>query len=242
MLRLSKLEAGKQTLRLEVMDLVEEAQSLATEQSERAHEAGVDLQLDFDCEQCRCLLDPGAVQRILRNLVGNAIKFTDEGGSVTIRVERITEARPSGADDAPFTHARLQVEDTGAGMSETFQEDMFKAFRQEEQSARGGHEGSGLGLSITKQLVDLLRGEISVDSEKGVGTCFTIRLPRVPEGADASKLDARAPAEAGREESPGDEGTGAEDPAPPEPGKAPGATAQAPERPGAASGRVEEPA
>ena len=243
-LRLSKLEAGKQTLRFEAMDVVEEAQSLATEQSERAHEAGVDLRLDLDCESCPCLLDHGAVQRILRNLVGNAIKFTDEGGTVTIRVERIVDPDAPGAEGVPFTHARLQVEDTGAGMSEAFQEDMFKAFRQEEQTARSGHEGSGLGLSITKQLVDLLRGEISVDSEKGVGTCFTIRLPRVPEGADASKLDARGAAGAGGEEPPGDEGTGAEDPPPSDPasGKAPGAAEEAPERPGAASGRVEEPA
>ncbi|MFB6249677.1 MAG: sensor histidine kinase [Salinibacter sp.] len=191
-LRLSKLEAGKQTLRFEALDLVEEAKSLATEQSERAHEAGVNLQLDFDCETCRCLLDHGAVQRILRNLVGNAIKFTDEGGTVTIRVERIREAGHPEDEEAPFTHARLQVEDTGAGMSDSFQNDMFKAFRQEEQTARGGHEGSGLGLSITKQLVDLLRGGITVDSEKGVGTCFTIRLPRVPEEADASALEAEA--------------------------------------------------
>jgi signal transduction histidine kinase len=191
-LRLSKLEAGKQTLRFEEMDLVEEAESLAAEQSERAHEAGVDLQLDLDGERCRCLLDRGAVQRILRNLTGNAIKFTDEGGTVTIRLERIREGRRSDPGGGGFTHARLQVEDTGEGMSESFQKDMFKAFRQEEQSERGGHEGSGLGLSITKQLVDLLQGDITVVSEKGVGTCFTIRLPRAPEDADPSALEAEA--------------------------------------------------
>ena len=191
-LRLSKLEAGKQTLRFEEVDLVEEARSLATEQSERASEAGVDLRLELDCDTCRCLLDRGAVQRILRNLVGNAIKFTPEGGEVVIRLEQGTDG--AGRDsDGPFTHALLEVEDTGAGMSESFQKEMFKAFRQEEQTARGGHEGSGLGLSITKQLVDLLHGEIEVESEKGVGTCFRIRLPRIPEGADPSELKAETP-------------------------------------------------
>jgi signal transduction histidine kinase len=188
-LRLSKLEAGNQTLRFEEMDLVEEAESLAAEQSERAHEAGVNLELDLDSETCRCLLDRGAVQRILRNLVGNAIKFTDEGGTVTIRLEQIREACRPDAGEMAFTHARLEVEDTGEGMSESFQSDMFKAFRQEEQTARRDHEGSGLGLSITKQLVDLLRGEITVASEKGEGTCFTICLSRVPEGADPSALE-----------------------------------------------------
>jgi signal transduction histidine kinase len=239
-LRLSKLEAGKQTLRLEAVDLVEEAQSLATEQSERAHEAGVDLQLDLDCDQCRCLLDPGATQRVLRNLVGNAIKFTDEGGTVTIRVERVTEA--GGAEDGPFTHARLQVEDTGAGMSESFQNDMFEAFRQEEQSVRGGHEGSGLGLAITKQLVDLLRGAIAVESEKGVGTCFTIRLPRVPEGADASTLDdggSAGPDEAVRSDGDALEEQGPADVSPSGPAEA---TGSAPEQAGDASEPVEEPA
>jgi len=205
-LRLSKLEAGKQTLQFEEMDLVEEANSLATEQSERAKEAGVDLKLELDCDTCRCLLDRGAVQRILRNLVGNAIKFTPEGGEVIVRLEQRTE-RASRHADAPFTHAVLEVEDTGEGMSESFQEDMFKAFRQEEQTPRGGHEGSGLGLSITKQLVDLLHGDIKVESEKGVGTRFTIRLPRIPETADASGLEdeARPSADAAGE-------TSAEDP------------------------------
>jgi len=211
-LRLSKLEAGKQTLRFEEMDLVEEAKSLATEQSERANEAGVDLKLDLDAEDCRCLLDRGAVQRILRNLVGNAIKFTPEDGEVILRLKQKTEGTSPGSDGS-FPHAVLEVEDTGEGMSESFQEDMFKAFRQEEQSPRGGHEGSGLGLSITKQLVDLLHGEIEVESEKGVGTCFRIRLPRIPEGADPAKVQAPVRSDGGepapadvpsaREEAPG---------------------------------------
>jgi signal transduction histidine kinase len=195
-LRLSKLEAGKEGVRFEEMDLVEELHALSKEQSERADQAGVDLQLEVGCDRCSCYLDPGAVQRILRNLVGNAIKFTDEGGEITVRLERVARALPETADDAAFTHARLEVEDTGAGMSEAFQEDMFKAFRQESQTPRSGHEGSGLGLSITKQLVDLMGGEIEVDSEKGVGTCFTIHLPRVPQEATLDENgEARPPVE-----------------------------------------------
>jgi len=191
-LRLSKLEAGKQNIRFEKMDLVEELSALSTEQSERATQAGVDLHLEAECDQCVCWLDPGAVQRILRNLVGNAIKFTDEGGEVIVRVGRLGRAPLAHRAERGFTHARLEVEDTGAGMSESFQEDMFKAFRQESQTPRSGHEGSGLGLSITKQLVDLMDGEIAVESEKGEGTRFTIRLPRVPEGEDAAVDHGRA--------------------------------------------------
>lgn len=185
-LRLSKLEAGKQNIRFEKVDLVEELSALSAEQSERAAQAGVDLQLEAECDQCVCWLDPGAVQRILRNLVGNAIKFTDEGGEVIVRVDRLGRAPLARRTERGFTHVRLEVEDTGAGMSKSFQEDMFKAFRQEAQTPRSGHEGSGLGLSITKQLVDLMDGEIAVESEKGEGTRFTIRLPRVPEGAESA--------------------------------------------------------
>lgn len=183
-LRLSKLEAGKQNIRFEKIDLVEELGALSTEQSERAAQAGVDLRLEPECDQCVCWLDPAAVQRILRNLVGNAIKFTEEGGEVVVRVGRLGRGPVARRAERDFTHACLEVKDTGAGMSESFQEDMFKAFRQEAQTPRRGHEGSGLGLSITKQLVDLMEGEIAVESEKGEGTCFTIRLPRRPEEAD----------------------------------------------------------
>lgn len=192
-LRLSKLEAGKQTVRFEKMDLVEELHALITEQSERAEQAGVALRVEVDCDRCPCHLDPGAVQRILRNLVGNAIKFTEEGGEVVLRADRVTRAPSAQDDEAAFTHARLEVEDTGAGMSKSFQEDMFKAFRQEAQTPRSGHEGSGLGLSITKQLVDLMDGEIAVESEKGEGTRFTIHLPRVPEGAAGATESRQAP-------------------------------------------------
>ncbi len=182
-LRLSKLEAGKQNLHLERMDLVEEAEAIITEQAERAENAGVDLHLDV-CDQCLCELDPGAVQRILRNLVGNAIKFTDENGEVVVRVDRVSRPSEAEPNDEAFTHARLEVEDTGPGMSASFQENMFEAFRQESEDPRRTHEGSGLGLSITKELVDLLHGDISVESEVGVGTRFTIHLPRHPDEMD----------------------------------------------------------
>ncbi len=188
-LRLSKLEAGKESIRFEKMDIVDELAALSTEQSERADRAGVELQFEVGCDQCVCYLDPGAVQRVLRNLVGNAIKFTEAGGDVVVRMEPVTKPKATQASDEAFTHVRIEVEDTGEGISASFQDDMFKAFRQEEQTDRSGHKGSGLGLAITKQLVDLMEGEITVESEKGVGTRFTILLPRVPDGADETASD-----------------------------------------------------
>ena len=198
-LRLSKLEAGKQNLHLESVDLVEEAEAIVTEQAERADNAGITLQLDL-CEQCACMLDPGAVQRILRNLVGNAIKFTEDGGKVAVRVARVPRGSDADRAEGAFTHARVEVEDTGPGMSESFQESMFEAFRQESEGPRRTHKGSGLGLSITKELVELLHGDITVESELGVGTRFTIHLPRHPESETPDGATSRAAAHAnGRE-------------------------------------------
>lgn len=196
-LRLSKLEAGKQTLKREEVDLVHEAEALVAEQEERARDADVRLRLESPHESCACKLDRGAVQRILRNLVGNAIKFTESGGEVIVRVDRVSHGPSTEAGGAPFTHARLEVEDTGIGMSDSFLEDMFQAFRQESQGPRRTHEGSGLGLSITKQLVELLHGDVYVESEKGVGTRFTIHLPRTPENGKLSVDGRRIEAAAG---------------------------------------------
>jgi signal transduction histidine kinase len=100
------------------------------------------------------------------NLVSNAIKFTDEGGTVTLRAR---------ADEETVT---LEVEDEGVGIDEDFLPDLFEAF------ARGPgqtQDGSGLGLAITHRLTDVMGGTIDVESEKGVGTRFTVRLPRYDE-------------------------------------------------------------
>ncbi|PEN13449.1 hypothetical protein CRI94_09005 [Longibacter salinarum] len=189
-LKLSRLEAGKVQLNRQSLDLVEEAEAMILEQSNRADAAGVKLDLSTYADSCTSTLDHGALQRILRNLVGNAIKFTDEGGHVIIRIGHSAhpptdaEAVRRGAqihvlDDPPerATHAVLQVEDTGIGMSASFQEKMFEAFHQESQGLSRSHEGSGLGLSITQRLIRLMQGEIYVESEKGEGTTFTVYFP-----------------------------------------------------------------
>ena len=107
--------------------------------------------------------DRGALHRIVVNLVSNAIKFTPSG-SVTVSV----------SDEA--NRAVLRVADTGIGISETFRPHLFEAFRQESEGEARYYEGNGLGLSITRRLVDMLGGTIEVDSTKHVGSTFTVRL------------------------------------------------------------------
>ncbi|HEX9950859.1 MAG TPA: ATP-binding protein, partial [Rubricoccaceae bacterium] len=108
--------------------------------------------------------DRPALARVLTNLVGNAIKFTERG---TVAVEIWAEGGS----------AWLRVSDTGVGIEASFLPRVFDDFEQESTGAARRFEGSGLGLTITRGLVELMGGSISVTSEKGVGSVFTVRLP-----------------------------------------------------------------
>ena len=117
--------------------------------------------------------DRTALERILNNLISNALKFTEEGG-VTVRLER----------DAGGI--MLTVEDTGVGIAKDFLPSLFDPFEQESTGFGRSFEGAGLGLSITHQLVDLHGGSVDVRSRKGEGTAFTVTLPAVKETGPAS--------------------------------------------------------
>lgn len=164
-LDLSELEAGAMTPSngaIEVCDRVETTVDMLLPQ---ALQKDIQLKVRTPKGEVKAHLDGASIDRIVTNLVHNAIKFTEEG-SVTVGVEE-TER-----------HVVLSVEDTGVGMSEEFLPNLFEAFRQESTGLTRSYKGAGLGLTITQRLVDLLDGEIDVDSEKGKGTTFTVRLPR----------------------------------------------------------------
>ena len=141
-----------------------------------ARKKGLDFRMELPPELLRVFGDPNAVERVLTNLVGNAIKFTPEG-EVVISVS---------ADEK---HVRIAVRDTGVGISEEFLPHIFDEFRQESSGADREFEGSGLGLAIASRLVKLMGGEIEVVSEKGKGSTFTVVLPRAPErGAPSGRF------------------------------------------------------
>ncbi len=169
-LQLSKLEAGAHELDRSPVGLA----PIADETVKLLHPKAVDQSVEIEAvvpdEPVKGEWDEGALKRITTNLVENAIKFTPEGGAVEVRV------------DAEETEAVLEVEDTGVGINEEFLPDIFNAFEQEDGGIDREHEGSGLGLAITKRLSEALGGEIDVESEKGKGTCFTVRLPRRHDG------------------------------------------------------------
>jgi signal transduction histidine kinase len=101
---------------------------------------------------------------VLRNLISNALKYTEEG-NVWVRAEQ----RNGGA--------AIEVEDTGIGMNPDETASLFEAFRQESEGMSREYEGSGLGLAVTKRVVDEMSGRIEVDTEKGAGSRFTVHLP-----------------------------------------------------------------
>jgi PAS domain S-box-containing protein len=170
-LQLSKLEAGAHDLDRTSVGLV----PVVDETVELLHPKAADQSVELEAvvPEDRPVTgewDEEALKRIVTNLTENAVKFTPAGGTVTVRVRA----------DGPA--AVLEVDDTGVGIKEAFLPDMFNAFEQEEGGLNREHEGSGLGLAITKRLTQALGGSIEVETEKGLGTCFTVRLPRTHDG------------------------------------------------------------
>ena len=165
-LDLAKLEAKRVEVLLGLLQVSTEAQEVVQFFQTQAQNKGLSLTFHVEpgAEDACARLDRGAFSSILHNLIGNAIKFTEEGG-VIVSVE------------ADVRQVRIHVEDSGVGIDPSFMPHLFDVFRQESTGLSRSHEGSGLGLSITQRLVQLMDGTISVESEKGEGSTFTVSFP-----------------------------------------------------------------
>jgi two-component system, sensor histidine kinase and response regulator len=178
----SKIEAGRldlETLDFDVRTTVDDAISLVAEQ---AHSKGLELVGYIESEVPTLLRgDPGRLNQILTNLLSNAIKFTEEG-EVVLRVSLIEEPCVEGAKMALV---RFEVTDTGIGLTPEQQGQIFRAFSQADASTTRRYGGTGLGLAISKRLVEMMNGEIGVESEVGKGSTFwfTARLEKQSEEA-----------------------------------------------------------
>jgi len=162
-LDLSKIEANRLELKLHPTDVVDVARQAVQLMQPLAEEKGLKLELHAE-ENLMARADPNRLHQVLVNLLSNAIKFTDEGH---VRVEL---GQKKG-------WVLLAVEDTGCGISPKFLPHLFEPFRQEHEGLEQKHQGVGLGLAIVKRLVDLMNGQITVQSEPGKGTRFEILLP-----------------------------------------------------------------
>ncbi len=165
----SKIEAGKVEVETVPFDLGEQlSQVMRTLAAPAARKSlALDLQVAPGVPP-RLTGDPLRLRQVLLNLVSNAIKFTHEG-SVTLRVER--------AEALAGERLRLTVIDTGIGIPADRQVQVFEAFAQQDSSTTRGYGGTGLGLSIASRLSELMGGQISLDSEQGRGSAFTVDLP-----------------------------------------------------------------
>ena len=191
-LDLSKIEADKVERRQSNFDVVEIVEGVADIIAVTARQKGVALATYVDPELPAGVRgDARLLRQVLVNLVGNAIKFTDEG-EVVIRAER----QPSAATQALV---RFTVRDTGSGIPPEAVATVFEPFTQVDGNAVREQSGSGLGLAISSRLVRLMGGKLAVDSEIGRGSTFSFTLPfAVPEEAAASEPVAAPGAAAGR--------------------------------------------
>jgi signal transduction histidine kinase len=171
-LDLAKIEAGKQSLELEhvaTRDAIEEAVRML---QGIAQGRGIELVAAVDPDLPHLRADPIRLRQILYNLISNAVKFTDRDGRV--RVSATTDSRG----------VAIRVADTGIGIAPENMARLFRPFEQLELPSGDRPPGTGLGLALTKRLVDLHGGTIDVASQLGIGTTFTVRLP-VASGAFA---------------------------------------------------------
>lgn len=171
LLDLSKIEAGKEELNLEVIDVEEICQACVSLIQEQANSRGLELVLGINPDITTCIADNRRLKQILFNLLSNAVKFTDIG-SVLIKVDK-TEDK-----------INFAVIDTGIGIAEANQATLFEPFWQVDSDLNRKYEGTGLGLALTRKLAHLHGGEVTVRSELGRGSCFTLYLPENPPGWD----------------------------------------------------------
>jgi len=169
-LDLSKIEAGKLSLEDIPFDLRELVQELVVLHSLKAEQKGIELNSEIN-EQLPDVIvgDPTRVRQILVNLITNALKFTSEGEvSITINIKEKTEDR---------VLLRIEVSDTGVGIPLDKQQKLFSAFTQADGSTTRKYGGTGLGLAIVRQLVEMMNGELGVDSDAGKGARFWFEIP-----------------------------------------------------------------
>ncbi len=171
-LDISRIESGKleyKPVPVDLRDMTDTVLSIA-----RGYIENRDLNFCVSREELKTpyvMADELRIREVLLNIISNAVKFTKDGGTISFAAENAP-----GNDDHHII-IRYRISDTGIGMSEEFQTRIFDEFTQENDGARTSYKGTGLGMAIAKQYVDLMGGKIEVSSRQGVGSTFTVEIP-----------------------------------------------------------------
>jgi two-component system sensor histidine kinase BarA len=166
LLELAKTEVGKIQLHIEQTSMPELIKDIVAQFSLQTREKKIKVKLVVDDDIPMLLTDAGKVQQILYNFFSNAVKFTPEQGRIEVRARMLEE-----------NMVRIAVTDTGCGIAESDREKIFEKFRQADGSITRQSDGSGLGLTISKELAAMLAGSIDLESEPGKGSTFLLDIP-----------------------------------------------------------------
>ena len=168
-LDMSRIESGKTTLSVEPMHLSQQLDQLSTMIRAQASEKAQTFTVSTHLRHENLLADPTRLNQVLMNILSNAVKYTPRGGHIRFEVEELPR-------NEHYAKYRFVVQDDGIGMSEAYQKTLFDPFTREERSGTNKVQGTGLGMAITKNIVDLMGGSISVESATGKGTRFEVVL------------------------------------------------------------------
>lgn len=169
---ISKIEAGFIQLQPQPMDIIAVIRTITLSVSEYAKTKGISLEFESDLNKKILSCDPDKIERIILNLLSNAIKFTNPKGHIFVTIREKEK------------NLLISVRDTGIGIPLDKQEIIFERFRQVEQSLKRNYDGSGIGLSLVKSFVEMHGGNITVESEYGIGSEFIIQLPIIQSAAE----------------------------------------------------------
>ena len=168
-LDMSRIESGKTTLNVEKMNLPQQVSQLDSVIRQQAGQRRQTFTVNTLVQHENLLADPTRLNQVLMNILSNSVKYTPTGGHIRLEVEELTHTEH-------YAKYRFVVQDDGIGMSEAYQKTLFDPFTREERSGTNRVQGTGLGMAITKNIVDLMGGSISVESATGKGTRFEVVL------------------------------------------------------------------
>ena len=182
-LDMSRIESGRMAIKSEEFSFAKMLEQVNTIVSGQCNDKG----LKYDCRtvgqvEDYYIGDDTKLRQVLLNILGNAIKFTSEGGSVSLTIEDVKRLNHQAT-------LRFTIRDTGIGMSQEFLPRIFDAFSQEDSSSTSKYGSTGLGMPITKSIVELMNGHIEVESKKGEGTTFVVTITLTQANRRTSEAD-----------------------------------------------------